>query len=100
MGLRVLSELLPVGSEKNEPTNEFEKLLNDVECMTCYNLQGNGGTFAPELTHEGSKLKGRGSRFCRDSGYYPPIDTTDAENLISLLKRLKQQLILLAEEFL
>ncbi len=53
-----VSELLPVSSEKSEPTNEFEKLLNDVKCMTCHNIQGHGGTFAPELTHEGSKLKG------------------------------------------
>lgn len=52
-----ISELLPVKKE-TEPTNEFEKLLNDVRCMTCHNIQGNGGTFAPELTHEGSKLKG------------------------------------------
>jgi len=52
-----VSELLPVRSEKSEPTNEFEKLLNDIRCMTCHNVQGNGGTFAPELTHEGSKLK-------------------------------------------
>ncbi len=53
-----ISELLPVSSEKSEPTNDFEKLLNDIKCMTCHNIQGNGGTFAPELTHEGSKLKG------------------------------------------
>ena len=52
-----ISELLPVKAEI-EPTNEFEKLLNDIKCMTCHNIQGNGGTFAPELTHEGSKLKG------------------------------------------
>ena len=55
-----VSELLPVKSQKgeNETTNEFEKLLNDVRCMTCHNIQGHGGSFAPELTHEGSKLKG------------------------------------------
>jgi mono/diheme cytochrome c family protein len=53
-----ISELLPVSSEQSEPTNDFEKLLNDIKCMTCHNVQGNGGTFAPELTHEGSKLKG------------------------------------------
>jgi mono/diheme cytochrome c family protein len=52
-----VSELLPV-KEAVEPTNEFEKLLNDVRCMTCHNIQGHGGSFAPELTHEGSKLKG------------------------------------------
>ena len=55
-----VSELLPVKSQKGEGeiTNEFEKLLNDVRCMTCHNIQGHGGSFAPELTHEGSKLKG------------------------------------------
>ena len=53
-----ISELLPVSSERSEPANDFEKLLNDIRCMTCHNIQGNGGTFAPELTHEGSKLKG------------------------------------------
>ena len=53
-----VSELLPVSSVKSEPTNEFGKLLNDIRCMTCHNIRGNGGTFAPELTHEGSKLKG------------------------------------------
>ncbi len=52
-----ISELLPVKAEI-EPTNEFGKLLNDVRCMTCHNIQGHGGPFAPELTHEGSKLKG------------------------------------------
>lgn len=55
-----VSELLPVKNQKseNETTNKFEKLLNDVRCMTCHNIQGHGGSFAPELTHEGSKLKG------------------------------------------
>jgi mono/diheme cytochrome c family protein len=52
-----ISELLPVKVEI-EPTNEFGKLLNDIRCMTCHNIQGHGGPFAPELTHEGSKLKG------------------------------------------
>ena len=55
-----ISELLPVKRQKSvaETNNEFEKLLNDVRCMTCHNIQGHGGPFAPELTHEGSKLKG------------------------------------------
>jgi len=55
-----ISELLPVKKQKSvaETNNEFDKLLNDVRCMTCHNIQGNGGPFAPELTHEGSKLKG------------------------------------------
>ncbi len=55
-----ISDLLPVKKQKRvaETNNEFEKLLNDVRCMTCHKIQGNGGPFAPELTHEGSKLKG------------------------------------------
>ena len=55
-----VSELLPVKSQKSESetTNNFDKLLNDVRCMTCHNIQDHGGSFAPELTHEGSKLKG------------------------------------------
>ncbi|MBC8551096.1 MAG: cytochrome c [Candidatus Brocadiales bacterium] len=55
-----VSELLPVKNQKSESetTNKFEKLLNDIRCMTCHNIQGHGGSFAPELTHEGSKLKG------------------------------------------
>ncbi len=55
-----VSDLLPVKSQKSESetTNDFEKLLNDVRCMTCHNIQGHGGSFAPELTHEGSKLEG------------------------------------------
>ena len=55
-----ISELLPVKKQKSvaETSNEFDKLLNDVRCMTCHNIQGHGGPFAPELTHEGSKLKG------------------------------------------
>jgi cytochrome c2 len=52
-----ISELLPI-NEKEDTTKEgFEKLLNDIMCLTCHNIQGKGGTFAPELTHEGSKLK-------------------------------------------
>ncbi len=59
-GIEGVSELLPVKKQKSESDtkNEFEKLLNDVRCMTCHNIQGRGGSFAPELTHEGSKLKG------------------------------------------
>ncbi len=52
-----ISEILPVKAEP-EATNDFERLLNDVRCMTCHNIQGHGGPFAPELTHEGSKLRG------------------------------------------
>ena len=52
-----ISELLPVKESIDEPADTFAHLLNDVRCMTCHNIQGEGGSFAPELTHEGSKLK-------------------------------------------
>ncbi|ODS34814.1 MAG: putative (tetraheme) protein [Candidatus Scalindua rubra] len=52
-----IADLLPISKRENELTEGFEKLLNDINCMTCHNIQGKGGAFAPELTHEGSKLK-------------------------------------------
>jgi mono/diheme cytochrome c family protein len=52
-----ISDLLPIAQKDDKAEEGFEKLLNDIKCMTCHNIQGNGGPFAPELTHEGSKLK-------------------------------------------
>ncbi|MHC4183223.1 MAG: c-type cytochrome [Planctomycetota bacterium] len=52
-----ISDLLPIAKKDDKAEEGFEKLLNDIRCMTCHNIQGNGGPFAPELTHEGSKLK-------------------------------------------
>jgi mono/diheme cytochrome c family protein len=52
-----ISDLLPIAQRDDKAEEGFEKLLNDIKCMTCHNIQGNGGPFAPELTHEGSKLK-------------------------------------------
>ncbi len=52
-----ISELLPINEKADKPEEGFEKLLNDIMCLTCHNIQGKGSAFAPELTHEGSKLK-------------------------------------------
>ena len=52
-----ISELLPIKEPIDETADAFANLLNDVRCMTCHNIQGEGGSYAPELTHEGSKLK-------------------------------------------
>ncbi len=52
-----VSDLLTIAERDDKPAEGFEGLLNDIKCMTCHNIQGKGGTFAPELTHEGSKLK-------------------------------------------
>ena len=40
-----------------EPRNDFELLVRDRRCLTCHNINGQGGTFAPELTTMGSRLK-------------------------------------------
>ncbi len=52
-----ISDLLPIAKRDDKSEDGFEKLLNDISCLTCHNIQGEGGVFAPELTHEGSKLK-------------------------------------------
>jgi len=52
-----ISDLLPIAKRDDKSEEGFEKLLNDIRCLTCHNIQGKGGNFAPELTHEGSKLK-------------------------------------------
>ena len=40
-----------------EPRNDFELLVRDARCLTCHAIRGNGGTFAPELTTVGSRLR-------------------------------------------
>jgi nitric oxide reductase subunit C len=40
-----------------EPRNDFELLIRDRRCLTCHAINGQGGTFAPELTTMGSRLK-------------------------------------------
>jgi cytochrome c2 len=52
-----ISDLLPIFKNEDKQEEGFEALLNDIMCLTCHDIQGKGGAFAPELTHEGSKLK-------------------------------------------
>ena len=40
-----------------EPRNDFELLVRDRRCLTCHEINGQGGKFAPELTTMGSRLK-------------------------------------------
>ncbi|MBI2560803.1 MAG: cytochrome c [Planctomycetes bacterium] len=52
-----IKEVLPPIVRDPVPTEDFPKLVYEIRCLTCHNISGNGGTFAPELTNIGSKLK-------------------------------------------
>ena len=51
------SDSLLKKDEWPEPRNDFELLVRDSRCLTCHTLNGRGGSFAPELTTVGSRLK-------------------------------------------
>lgn len=36
----------------------FESLVYDLRCLSCHSVQGRGGSYAPDLTGEGSRLQG------------------------------------------
>lgn len=38
-----------------EPQGEFGELARDLNCLVCHTIKDNGGSFAPELTYEGSR---------------------------------------------
>lgn len=40
-----------------EPPGEAGRLLQDYTCLTCHRIQGKGGSVAPDLTFEGSKVR-------------------------------------------
>lgn len=37
-------------------SNTIEYIAYDLRCLSCHSLQRRGGTYAPDLTHEGSRL--------------------------------------------
>ena len=39
------------------PTGGFEFLAYDLRCLSCHTIEQRGGTYAPDLTGEGSRLK-------------------------------------------
>src|SRR3990167_2424320 len=51
------TELMPVIEQKRDSLAGFEKLLYEVRCLTCHRIQNKGGTYAPNLTIAGSKIK-------------------------------------------
>lgn len=40
-----------------EPTGDFGKIVDDVKCLNCHSIFGNGAEFAPDLSIEGSKVQ-------------------------------------------
>lgn len=55
--IKGISELMPVVERKRDGLDGFEKLLYDIRCLTCHRIQDKGGTYAPNLTFAGSKIK-------------------------------------------
>ncbi|MFQ5742462.1 MAG: c-type cytochrome [Acidobacteriota bacterium] len=39
------------------PAGTFEFLVYDLRCLSCHSVEGRGGTYAPDLTGEGSRLQ-------------------------------------------
>ncbi|CAG1022116.1 hypothetical protein DOJK_01453 [Patescibacteria group bacterium] len=52
-----ISELMPVVEKKRDGLAGFEKLLYEIRCLTCHRIQDKGGSYAPNLTFTGSKIK-------------------------------------------
>ncbi len=39
-----------------EPQGEFGRIVEDLNCLVCHTIKDKGGTFAPDLTYEGSRV--------------------------------------------
>ncbi len=52
-----IPEILPAAPAPVEAAHPFAQLANDIRCLTCHTIDGVGGTYAPELTQEGDKLR-------------------------------------------
>ncbi|MFV1968181.1 MAG: c-type cytochrome [Pirellulaceae bacterium] len=52
-----IQELLAVERDIPRPQNDSETLIQDARCLTCHTIAGQGGTFAPDLTTVGSRLR-------------------------------------------
>lgn len=55
--IKGIPELMPVVERKRDGLAGFEKVLYDIRCLTCHRIQDKGGTYAPNLTFAGSKMK-------------------------------------------
>lgn len=50
---------LPLGERPSDynPQGEFGKILDKYRCLVCHRIQGKGGTLAPDLSREGSRVR-------------------------------------------
>lgn len=55
--IKGIQELMPVIEKKRSGLAGFEKLAYEIRCLTCHRIQDKGGTYAPNLTFVGSKIK-------------------------------------------
>lgn len=55
--IKGIPEIMPVVEKKRDGLAGFEKLLYEIRCLSCHRIQDNGGTYAPNLTIAGSKIK-------------------------------------------
>ncbi len=56
--IKGISELLPPSARPQPPQpGSFEFLAYDLRCLSCHSFAGQGGTYAPELASEGSRLQ-------------------------------------------
>jgi len=51
------SELMPVAQKERDNLEGFKDVLYEIRCLTCHTIQRKGGTYAPNLTMVGSKIK-------------------------------------------
>ncbi|MCF6149733.1 MAG: c-type cytochrome [Candidatus Kuenenia sp.] len=55
--IKGFDELMPVVKRDREGLEGFEKVLYDIRCLTCHTIQEKGGTYAPNITEVGTKIK-------------------------------------------
>ena len=55
--IKGITEIMPVVEKRREGLEGFDKVLYEIRCLTCHKIQDKGGTYAPNLTIAGSKIK-------------------------------------------
>ena len=55
--IKGIQELMPVVNRNRQGLAGFDKLLYEVRCLTCHRIQDKGGSYAPNLTMVGSKIR-------------------------------------------
>lgn len=45
------------GGPRYEPEGRFGELAAELNCLVCHSIRGRGGTLAPDLTREGSRVR-------------------------------------------